>query len=270
MSKKVQVVCYITVMIIALSATAVLFLMMPECGFCGRKLCFGTCQNDPLPDGDKVVEGIRENAPRTNQNTTRLVETPRADDNYMEKITFIGDSRTVALEFYGIPKERIFAENSLTHEQALTKNVVQLNEDRFTTIEEAVKVTAPDIILLNFGINGAAWMPDEEFMQSYEELVDQLLTAAPNSIIIIESILPVSVDYENRSDGIKNERIDELNNLLYEMAKRKGLYYMASNDALKNDRNALDSIYSDDGLHFKEAAYTELFEYIRTHAVFRE
>lgn len=271
MSKKIQIVLHFLIIIIALSLTGMMIYMMPECGFCGDKFCFGRCvQQDNTTDFVSPPTKDNVEAPMTNQNTTRLVETDRAGDDYIKKIAFIGDSRTVAYEFYEIDKSQIFAENSLTHIQALTKNVVQLNENKFTSIEEAVMVTAPDIMLINFGINGAGWLPDDEFTSTYEELLDQLTTASPNSIVIIESILPVSLDYEYRNDGISNERIDELNDLLYEIAKRRGFYYMAANEALKGKSNALDSKYSGDGLHFNDAAYAVLLEYIRTHTVIRQ
>lgn len=270
MSKKIRVMLHITTIVIALSVAAIAFMLMPVCDFCQSKFCFGTCQREIDLDGVKTESGQRENPPKTNQNTTRLKETTTQGDDYLSNITFIGDSRTVALEFFDIPKSQIFAENSLTHQQALTKNVVGLSDDKFTTIEEAVISTAPDIMIINFGINGAAWMPDEEFITTYEEFIDKMLAASPSSIIVIESILPVSIDYENRSDGIKNERIDELNSLLYELAKDKGLYYMASNEALKTDNNTLNPEYSADGLHFNNKAYEVLLNYFKTHAIIRQ
>lgn len=271
MSRKIQVVLHVLIIVVALSLTGLMLYMMPECSFCGEKFCFGRCT--PENDGFNVTSSpITEDTPlpKTNQNTTRLVETENAGDDYIKKIAFIGDSRTVAYEFYGIDKSQIFAENSLTHIQALTKNVVQLNENKYTTIEEAIQVTAPDIMLINFGINGAGWLPDDEFKTTYEELLDKLTSASPSSIVIIESILPVSLDYENRTDGMSNERIDELNDLLYEIAKQRGYYYMAANEALKGKSNALDPQYSGDGLHFNDRAYEVLLEYIRTHAVVRQ
>lgn len=271
MSKKIRVMLHITTIVIALSVAAIAFILMPVCEYCGSKFCFNTCdQTGGIIGGVNTSSGKRENSPETNQNTTRLVETPVVDSDYLDSIAFIGDSRTVALQFFDISESQIFAENSLTHQQALTKNIVRLSDEKYATIEEAVKVTAPEILLINFGINGAAWMPDEEFITTYEEFIDQMLSASPSSIIVIESILPVSVDYENRSDGIKNERIDELNELLYELAKDKGLYYMATNEALKGDNNALDPAYNSDGLHYNEAAYDVILNYVKNHAVYKK
>ncbi|MEG0691878.1 MAG: SGNH/GDSL hydrolase family protein [Oscillospiraceae bacterium] len=268
MAKKVQIMCYITIMIVALSLTAVLFIITPTCSNCGSKLCFGRCTI--VYDINNPNQG-RPNAPKTNQNTTRLVETERADESYLEKITFVGDSRTVGLQHYGIPVENIFAEDGLNHEQALTKEVVRLNDRKLTTIKEAVLVTAPDIMIVNFGINGAAYMPVDTFIEGYEKLIDELLEASPSSILVIEAIMPVSLSYEQTESGCSNEKIDEINEALYDMAKEKGIYYLATNDVMKNKSNDLiDTYHRGDGIHYNAKAYEAIIEYILTHEIHRK
>lgn len=273
MSKIVQVFLYITIIVVSLSIIGIVILLMPDCTKCGQPFHLGDCEQVGMEftfgdDGDK--EEIRVNPIKVSQNTTRLVQTNPADDDYIEKITFIGDSRTVALTLHGIDERRVFAANSLTHEQALTYEVVSLNDETTVTIEEAVLATAPDIAIINFGINGAAWMDNETFITGYRNFLDTLLLASPSTIFVIESILPVSANYELREDGISNERIDELNDLLYDLAVKRGVFYLASNEALKGDNNALNPLYDNDGLHFSSAAYVELLNYIKTHAIYRE
>lgn len=267
MAKKVQMMCYVTIIVVALSLSVVLFMITPACSNCGSKVCFGRCTI--VYDIDNPNK-VRENAPATNQNTTRLVETERADESYLENITFIGDSRTVGLQLYGVPLEKIFADDGLNHEQALTKEVVRLTENKWTTIKEAVLMTAPDIMIVNFGINGAAYMPVDTFIAGYEELIDELLEASPSSIFVIEAIMPVSLSYEQSDGGCTNEKIDSLNDAIYKMAKDKGLYYLATNEAMKNENNDLVNTYhSGDGIHYNKEAYEAIIEYILTHEIRR-
>lgn len=268
LSKKVQKFLYITIIVVTLSLSAILYMLTPPCPYCHSKFCFGRCTIEYDIDNPNKV---RKNAPKTNQNTTRLCETEAADDDYINKLVFVGDSRTVALQTYGIPVENIFAENGLNHEQALIKEVVRLDEKKLTTIKDAVKVTAPDIMIVNFGINGAAYMPVDSFMEGYEKLIDELLDASPSSVVVLESIMPVSLAYEQTENGCSNEKIDELNDEIYNMAKRKGLYYLATNEVLKNSSNDLISSYHrGDGIHYNSKAYDKILEYIRTHAIYRK
>lgn len=262
LSRKVLVFLYITIIVVALSVIAIVMILTPK----GNN--FNNDVTNSFGDGVSVE---RENPIAVTQNTTRLAQTNPADDDYLKDIVFIGDSRTVALQFNGIDVSQIFAENGLTHEQALTQEVVWLNDSKLTTIEEAVTATAPNIAIINFGINGAAWMDNNTFITGYERFLDSMLEASPVTIFIIEGIMPVSAEYELREDGILNSRIDELNEELYNLAKRKGVFYLATNEALKGENsNSLNDGYSSDGLHYNSDAYAIILDYIKSHAIYRK
>lgn len=269
MTRKTQILCYITIIVVALSLTSVLYMLMPACENCGRKFCFGTCE---ITYGDSGIPGaniLRPSTPKNNQTTTLLSQTERQDDSYLDKITFIGDSRTVALLARGIPENKIFAENGLNHLHALDQKVVQISENKLVTIPDAVRITAPEIMIVNFGINGAAYLGAEEFVEGYSELIDVLLESSPNSIVVVESILPVANYYETKEDGVSNDKIDLLNKALYKMAQDKGLYYMATNESMKDENNKLKSEYSSDGLHYSQAGCQAILDYVLTHAILK-
>ncbi|WMJ22484.1 GDSL-type esterase/lipase family protein [Paludicola sp. MB14-C6] len=269
MSKTVKIMMYVTIIVVSLSASLILLMCMPTCKYCGNKFCFGGCTI--------VYEDNREKSPnltygkKTNQPSTRLSSTKRANDSYLDKLTFIGDSRTVALKTHAnIPQNQIFAENGLNHEQAMTDKVVKLQDYKSVTIPKAVETVAPSIMIVNFGVNGVGWMSEDTFMQSYETFINEIMKRSPNSIVVIESIMPVSVNYDG-TNKVTNDKIDRVNDRLYELAKKKGLYYMATNEALKNEYNALDSRFdSGDGLHYNKTAYEVIVDYFLTHAIIKK
>lgn len=267
MSSKTKVMMFVTVIVVSLSVTAIAFILIKPCEYCGDKFCFGTCIIDK---GDQANGTTRKkpNKIKTNQTGTRLSSTDRADKSYLDNVVFIGDSRTVALKLHaGLKDENVFAEEGLNHEDALTKRVVPIQAYKNVSIPDAVKATAPDIMIVNFGINGIAWMNIDTFIESYETFIDALIESSPNSIIVIEAVLPVSLSYEQRSDGVSNEKIDEANDALFQMAKDKGLYYLGTDEVLKDEGNDLVSGYSSDGLHFNKQAYDVIVDYILTHAI---
>ncbi len=267
LSKKVQALCYITIIVVALSLTAILYMLMPACSNCGRKFCFGNCV---ITYGDSGTPGngsLRPSIPKSNQTTTRLTETELQDESYLDDIYFVGDSRTVALTAYGIAEERVFAKDGLNHLHALDEEVVRLAEDKMVTIPDAVMITAPQIMIVNFGINGAAYLSKEEFLEGYGTMIDTLIQSSPNSIIVIESILPVADFYEAKEGSVTNEEIDDLNAGLYQMAMDKGLYYLATNEAMKNENNDVNPDYTTDGLHYNQAGCEVILNYIRSHAI---
>jgi hypothetical protein len=247
----------------------ILFILMPNCKYCGSKFCFGTCTIVYGDAGNKDANVLF--GKKTNQPSTLLQTTQRADESYLNKLIFVGDSRTVALKTHGdIPEEQILAENGLNHEQAMTQKVVKLQDYKSVSIPDAVEVLAPSIMIVNFGVNGIGWMPLDDFMESYEKFIDELMTRSPNSIIVIEAIFPVSTNYDG-TNNITNEKIDQANERLYELAKKKGLYYMATNEVLKNEYNAMDSKYdSGDGLHYNKLAYDVIIDYFLTHTIIKK
>ena len=271
LTKKVKAMMFITIIIITLSAASILILIMEPCEYCHKKFCFGSCLITYDDEGNKTQGTIKPKLHKTNQNSTRLTETERQPQSYMDNIVFIGDSRTVGLSLNAdLKPENIFADGGLNHEEALTKKVVKIQEYKTVSIPEAVRITAPSIMVINFGINGIAWMSIDTFMEGYEKLIDELITNSPNSIIVIESIMPVSLGYEQTKDGVSNEKIDLANNALFEMAKQKGLYYMATDEVLKNDSNDLiSSFHGGDGIHFNKQAYGVIVDYMLTHAIYK-
>ena len=247
------------IIVVALSLAAVLYMLMPAAG-----------ADSDGGWGDNPIKK-NPNLPKTNQTTTRLTETPKQDESYYDDVYFIGDSRTVALSAYGVPEDHIFAEDGLNHENAMNKQVVRLASNKLVSIPEAVRITAPDIMIVNFGINGASWMPVDSFMESYEAFVDALIEASPHSVLVLEAILPVTLSYEQQADGCTNEKIDELNDRIYDLAKEKGLFYLGTNDVMKNDENDLDMAYhGNGGIHYNAAGYEVITNYILTHAVLKE
>lgn len=272
LSNKVKAMMLITISVIAICVTAVVIILLEPCQYCGDKFCGERCivfydNGGNNQDNDK----LKPESQKTNQKTTRLAQTERADMSYLDSLVFIGDSRTIGLQANASLKdENVFAEDGLNHEVAMTKKVAKIQEFKSVTIAEAIKILVPDIMVVNFGINGIAWMNPSTFMEGYEKFIDELITNSPTSIIIIESITPVAMLYENRTDGVTNEKIDEVNALLYQLAKDKGLYYMAVDEVLKNEYNDLeDSLHTGDGIHYNKAAYEIIIDYILTHPLYK-
>jgi hypothetical protein len=268
LSRKVKTMGYLMVIVVALSLIAVLYVLMPGCEYCGNKFCFGNCILDLNEDNPA---GKNPNFGRLNQTTTRLVETKKMGEDYYDNVYFIGDSRTVALQFYGVPEDHIFAYNGLNHEAAMTSEVVRLTDNKLVDIPEAVMITAPSIMILNFGINGASWMGEDDFMEGYTALVDELHQRSPFSIIVLEAIFPVPSSYTVQENGCSNTKIDRLNERIYEYALEKGYFYMATDEVLKDEYGDLAAGYSSDGtVHLNDAAYAVITDYILRHAIIKE
>lgn len=270
MSKKLQVMCYVTMIVVALSLTAILVILMPNCEVCGKRFCFGTCKFTFNVENKEKQEGGVQEKYNTNQPYTMLAETTRQSESYLDKIAFVGDSRTVAMSLFGVPQTSIYALEGLTHESAMYEECVRVSDQNITTIADAVMMNSPEIMIINFGINGIAWMDEENFMQGYDTFVKSLVSASPSSIVVIEAIMPVTFTYSSSENGITNEKIERYNELLYDYAKKNGYYYLDTDSVLKDENNDLFDSFSGDGLHYNEKAYKVIIDYILTHAIIKD
>ncbi len=219
------------------------------------------------------VTGAPRNPAQRNWNNPGAVDNSAATQpfsDYIDNTVFIGDSRTNGLKGYRFVKPKnVYAVDGLNHQDARYDRFINLGTGNLLTITEAVAKTKPARMIVSFGINGIAFMGEQSFMDEYAALIDELKAASPNSLIAIQSILPVSHNYELNKPQITNEKIDLYNSLLKELAQQKGCRYWDTSSLFKDEYNCLKYKYDcGDGLHFTTRAYEELLIYLDQHRIF--
>lgn len=260
MSNRAKHIVLSLICIVCLGAAGVLWYFTQPCEQCGRKICFGHAA---------VQQSGTESSTdaKTEPRETTLAYTGETDENYLDDVYFIGDSRTVGLVRAEMPEDHLFAETGMCHEDALTKRVVILDDTAYLTIPDALQIVAPKIAVVNFGINGIGFMDEDAFIDEYRTMMQAFQKMSPETVFIIESILPVSSSYESTS-GVTNEKIDEMNLRLCALAEELGCYYLASDTVMKDENNDLLRIYNDgDGLHYNEKGYEAILTCVKTHVV---
>lgn len=107
----------------------------------------------------------------------------------------------------------------------------------------------------------------EDIQASYENLLAELRTYAPESIVVLMSMPPVS-EYRSNSDEYCNrELVVEYNEMLLTLAETWDVWYLDVYSVLANDEGYLPSEVNEDGIHFTPAHFTAWFERLRTHYV---
>ena len=261
MSNRAKHIALSCVCVVCLALAGVLWYFTPPCGQCGKKICFGHAATVQRNETENSTNG------KTASYETTLAYTGETDENYLDDVYFIGDSRTVGLVRAGMPEDHLFAETGMCHEDALTKRVVALDNTAYLTIPDALQIVAPTVAVVNFGINGIGFMNEETFIDDYRKMMRAFQKVSPKTVFIIEAILPVSSSYESKS-GMTNEKIDEMNLRLCKLAEELGCYYLASDTVMKDESNDLLRIYNDgDGLHYNEEGYEAILTYVKTHVV---
>lgn len=216
-------------------------------------------------DSDKVVFV----PPTTDVDSYYLVENGPCNYDYISSMVFLGDSRVVAMETLGhIRSDNTFAEVGITLSAFRNKAFYYKPYGYDMKITKILAHKKPKIVYIALGVNGVGYVDNEDFINDYSELIDDILEVSPDSEIIIQSILPVGAAEEAKLPKLNNDNIDAVNLLLMELAFEKGVYYLDVASVMKQADNTLAEEYDDGGgLHFTSRAYDVIMNYIKNHPI---
>ncbi|MBU5483680.1 hypothetical protein KQI86_05010 [Clostridium sp. MSJ-11] len=162
---------------------------------------------------------------------------------------FFGDSIIEGLSFY-----EVLDEQHVIHKKGLTAfkakkevpNIVKLNPKN-------IFILLGNNDLFNEKLKG------DSFIQDYSGLLQDIKEGLPEANIYILSILPVADKAKKEHPFLSDERIEEFNMVLEDMAEKEGLPFINIEPVL----NHSEELYEEDGIHFKAKFYDELLDYLK-------
>lgn len=113
----------------------------------------------------------------------------------------------------------------------------------------------PDKIFIMAGHNDLVnkHLTMEGFKTKYVQLIDSIQRANPNSIIYLESILPVN--HQMRPDIIPTYRIIEANNIIKSLAEEHSMVYVDLFSLYADNNKELPTVLTTDGIHLRPSSY---------------
>ncbi len=225
--------------------------------------------NAAVTDGGEGTTAT--DAPQTS--SVVLGETEDAGQEYIDKLTFLGDSTTYGLKYYevlsgGKNTTQVWtpASGTLTLYNYATATIVFPEDGQEISIVDAVTRKQPEYLVITLGVNGVAEMDEDWFKQDYTALVQSIQAASPDTKIICNSIYPVENDYEY-INSINNTNIPQANEWIKAVAEATGCKYADSASVLKAEDGSLREDYGNgDGIHLNADGFNAVLEYLRTHA----
>lgn len=193
--------------------------------------------------------------------------TDDAGEDYLKKLYFVGDSTTYHFFKGGIDKSHILVPESLTLMLDSTIDTVTVGSMGLTIGEALADADAP-IVIITVGVNGADGFTELRYKTYYKKLIASIRAASPDTVIILQSVFPVTKEYSDKNIGITNGGINRLNEWVKQIAADEGLKYLDTQSILKDQNGAqIDQYGEEDGVHMNAEAYREILKYIRTHAI---
>ena len=243
-----------------------------------------TTTNPPVTTTDPPVTGTNPpetstNLPETSTNPPETTEPPappvqlvtvpegeRVDDSYFADALFIGDSRTVGLNYWSGLKTNYYCEQGLNVSTVQTKGYI--GAEKLTLAEAFKKDGFFTKVYLAFGINEIGWPSTDNFIKAYRSLIQIVKDGLPNASICVQSILPMSkttAETERYSAMGGNEKVAEYNERLRALAEEMGVYYANVVEIFSDENGDLIAEDSTDGIHLGVASTKKWAEYLRTH-----
>lgn len=195
----------------------------------------------------------------------------KQSERFVDELTFLGDSITahmtsraaVAPSQVWCTKERYLNLDA----RIMRARVIAPDTGKEELITELAGRLRPRYLVVTLGIDYGVYYYRNEpatFAHYYEKLLDGIAAASPETVILPQSIFPVT----RACRVVSNEMIDKANGVIREIAVRRGLCYLDTQSVLRDGEGFLDEKYcnSEDGIHLNEEAYRIILTYIEGEA----
>ncbi len=193
-------------------------------------------------------------------------ESAAVSQNYFDDAVFVGDSITEGMTIYsGMSNAKILAYTGINFSTISTTPVLKQEDGTRVTIMDELGKGRYNKVYVMLGGNEVGYMDENSFIQRYEKVLEQVESLQPGAVIYVQSMTPVT---ETNGYNLDNDRIDEYNQAIREMCKRRGLYFLNIAECMKDSRGMLPTEASPkDGMHFGQEYFDKWFAYLKTHTV---
>ena len=200
--------------------------------------------------------------------STVLKKTAHGGAEYLNRIVFLGDSRTYGLKAFamldgGVNTTQVWTPKNGTMSvwDMQYQRVVYPDTGEEITPAEAAAQKRPDILVISLGFNGFEMVSEEYFTSEYTKLIEAIQAASPSTQILLQSMFPVTRYYTL----ITNPKIRHGNELILSVAQATGVRYLDTQEVLCDADGYLIERYTDDGCHLLPIGLDVELEYICTH-----
>lgn len=194
-------------------------------------------------------------------------DSEKVDMSYFDDAVFLGNSRTETFVlFTGLSNATCYAYKGFSVSKVFEQAIVPINGQKLTVID-ALKHTDFSKAYLMYGFNETGWVYPEIFIEKYGKIIDEIKNVNPDATIYVQSIIPVSKAYSNSNPTEGNERIEEYNKLIEQMAKEKGVEFLNVKESVIDSEGNLPADAASDGIHLKREYAEKWLDYLRTNTI---
>lgn len=191
-------------------------------------------------------------------------------DEYFDDAAFVGDSITEGIKLYEVmTNATVVAARGINLDNVFTDDQIRTAQGN-STVMGALEAAEPQKIYIMFGANGVGWFTEQHFTDVYTKFVKAVKEQHPDSQIYLQSILPVTQEFDDSREDISNDKINRYNELVVEIAEEQEVHYLDVASAFKDEKGCLPEDSNGDGMHFGNKYYQKWFDYLKSHTAAEE
>lgn len=191
-------------------------------------------------------------------------------DEYFDDAAFVGDSITEGIKLYEVmTNATVVAARGINLDNVFTDDQIRTAQGN-STVMGALEAAEPKKIYIMFGANGVGWFTEQHFTDVYTKFVQAVKEQHPDSQIYLQSILPVTQEFDDSREDISNDKINRYNELVVEIAEEQKVHYLDVASAFKDEKGCLPEDSNGDGMHFGNKYYQKWFDYLKSHTAAEE
>lgn len=189
----------------------------------------------------------------------------KVSEDYLDKICFLGDSRTKGLlEFTNLPFYHGFYKIGTTAAAACSQQDYTIDNYYYHNILEIIEKVDYDIYYVGYGTNDLGLGNSDQFISDLRKIIDHIKEYHPDSIIYVENILPMGAQFSISHPLFSNENAEIYNKAIYDMCVSYGdVIYLDIADCMKKEDGSAKDEYIVDGLHYNAEGYKMIINFIR-------
>lgn len=194
-------------------------------------------------------------------------ESDAIGNEYFDDAVFIGDSRTEGMLLYtGLSNAVSYTHKGLMVDTVFTMPVINMDGEKISVMD-ALSRTDFNKVYIMLGINETGWPDQKVFIEKYRNMIDEIKAINSKATIYVQEILPVTDSVSKTHSYVKNEKINEYNELIRKMAEEKKIYYIDVGNAVSDSNGCLPEDAATDGIHLQKSYCEKWLEYLKRHII---
>ena len=189
--------------------------------------------------------------------------TVTVEPSYFDDALFIGDSRTVGIQLYGVLTGADFFCNTGMSIYSLRKANIEIDGVGKIGISDLLKTKTYGKVYVMLGINEISYSFNGT-VKKYKALLDEIRETQPNADIYIQANLHVTKERSDKDQYVNNPNLDKFNNAIAQFADNKTIFYIDPNEYFDDAEGNLSTEYCSDASHIRTKYYKEWSKWICT------